>query len=140
MQCLNGEEEKGEGKSGRRAGLRHLKYSAHTYPLLDLANTHSGQTLNGSEIPNGSNADRSEGFPENRFDPLPEKNGSLLEDVGAEKAENRSLPPLEPVVPNGSFFLSSLVPPPAPPPPLVELAATASEDEDCGLSSAPSSR
>ena len=102
--------------------------------------TQTRQTLNGSDIPNGSNADRSEGFPENMFDPPPEKKGSLLEDVGAEKAENRSLPPLELVVPNGSFFLSSLAPPPAPPPPLVELAAAASEDEDCALSSAPSSR
>ena len=97
-------------------------------------------TLNGSDIPNGSNAERSEGFPENRFEPLPEKKGSLLDDVGTEKAENRSLPPPELVVPNGSFFLSSLAPLPTPPTPPVALAPAASEEDDCALSSAPSSR
>ena len=90
--------------------------------------------MNGSDIPNGSNADTSEAFPENKLAPPPEKKGSLLlPEVGAEKAENRSLPPPEA---NGSSFLSSLAPPS---PPLV-LAATASEEEDCVLSSPPSSR
>ena len=98
--------------------------------------------MNGSaDIPKGSNAETSEGFPENRLAPPPEKNGSLLPDVGTEKAENRSLPPPAPklVEANGSSFLSSLAPPIAPPTPLPP-EATASEEEDCVLSSPPSSR
>ena len=100
--------------------------------------------MNGSDIPNGSNAETSEGFPENRLapPPPPEKNGSLLPEVGTENAENRSLPPPAPelVEANGSSFLSSLAPPIAPPTPPLVLAAAASEEEDCVLSSPPSSR
>ena len=100
-------------------------------------------TLNGS---NGSNAETSEAFPENKLAPPPEKNGSLLlPEVDTENAENRSLPPPPPpatelVEANGSSFLSSLAPPTAPPTPPLVLAATASEEEDCVLSSPPSSR